>query len=308
MDLLAPAVYSPFQPGRARSAGLRRAVFSSSGDLNRASHSHPWNLTLHAAQSAAEGVFAALFPSECRLCRSLLTNISRVPVCRACLDSIGPISGDSCSICGEALASFSPGTTKSDALCGMCRRLPPPYKRAVAYGNYDGALRGLIHLLKYDQVRPAADKLGNLLAQAIESLPEDVRSQRLLVVPVPLYSGRKRARGFNQTELIARAALRNAARDWELAAGCLERRRDTASQTGLTRHQRRANVRGAFKVAEPSRLKGRAILVVDDVFTTGTTAAECARVLGRAGADTIYVATVARVRRGETGVEDRAEN
>jgi predicted amidophosphoribosyltransferase len=79
-----------------------------------------------------------------------------------------------------------------------------------------------------------------------------------------------------------------------LDTSVLVRTRETASQTGLTRHQRRANVRGAFAVVKPEKIKGRSILVVDDVMTTGTTAGECARVLRRAGAKEVFVATVAR--------------
>jgi predicted amidophosphoribosyltransferase len=79
-----------------------------------------------------------------------------------------------------------------------------------------------------------------------------------------------------------------------LNPGVLERHRETQSQTGLTRHQRRENIRGAFAVARPDLIAGREVLLVDDVFTTGTTVSECARVLRRAGASKIYVATVAR--------------
>ena len=79
----------------------------------------------------------------------------------------------------------------------------------------------------------------------------------------------------------------------------LERRRETQSQIGLTRHQRRENLRGAFAVARPKEIAGREILLVDDVFTTGTTVSECARVLLRAGASKVFVATVARTLKDE---------
>ena len=84
-----------------------------------------------------------------------------------------------------------------------------------------------------------------------------------------------------------------------MRAGLLERRRPTSSQTGLTNHQRRANLRGAFFAPRPAELQNHPILLVDDVFTTGTTAAECSRVLLRAGARMVAVATVARVFKGE---------
>ena len=106
---------------------------------------------------------------------------------------------------------------------------------------------------------------------------------------------RERERGFNQAEAIAAAFVRRqrSARI-ELNTVSLVRTRETASQTGLTRRQRRLNLRGAFAVVQPGPIQGRTILLVDDVMTTGTTAGECARVLLRAGAKQVFVATVAR--------------
>jgi len=177
----------------------------------------------------------------------------------------------------------------------MCRRAAPLFQRAVAYGAYDGALRDLIHVLKYQRVQPVAAVLGRLLDQALAGtqLPEP-----LLVVPVPLFKRKLRERGFNQAEEIARAFVRRRKPGCiQLETSSLARTRQTASQTGLTRHQRRANVRGAFAVTRPERIVQRNVLVVDDVMTTGTTASECARVLLRAGAKQVFVATLARATR-----------
>ena len=184
----------------------------------------------------------------------------------------------------------------------MCRRAAPPFVRAVAFGSYDGNLRGLLHLLKYEQVRPAADILGSGLAQAILKLQPMFADPQPLVLPVPLHGGKGRQRGFNQTELIARAALKHLSTQGlrlRMSSRLLKRQRATSSQTGLTRHQRRANLRGAFALRNRRAIAGRDILVVDDVFTTGTTVSECARLLARSGARRVFVATVARVLRGE---------
>jgi ComF family protein len=215
-----------------------------------------------------------------------------------------PIAGGLCSICGERLESpfafAAQPVESSEALCGLCRRLEPPYIKATAYGSYESGLRELIHLLKYNQVRPAANVLGRMLAEAIEDLQPLFAGSEVLVVPVPLHSSKLRQRGFNQSELIARAALKlKPSARFQLSAGSLERRRETKSQIGLSRHQRRENMRGAFAVAKPDEVNGREILVVDDVFTTGTTVSECARVLRRAGASKVYVATVARTLKTE---------
>jgi ComF family protein len=181
-----------------------------------------------------------------------------------------------------------------EMLCVLCRRLEPPYAKASAYGSYESGLRELIHLLKYDGVRPAASVLGRMLAEAIIPLQPLFATSTVLLVPVPLYTGKRHQRGFNQAELIARAALKLApAQRFELKL-VLERTRETQSQIGLSRHQRRENLRGAFAVTAPEAIRGREILLVDDVFTTGTTVSECARVLRRAGSAKVYVATVAR--------------
>lgn len=241
----------------------------------------------------AQGVFSVLFPSDCRLCGNPLTNISRLPVCPTCLITMAPLSGATCDICGECVAAAR--FDIDPRLCPACQESRPEFVKATAYGAYDGELRELIHLLKYEQVVPAAGVLGRMLAEAIEKL--GLGGDSVLVVPVPLHRSKRRQRGFNQAELIVRAALkRNAFPNLQLATGLLERTRSTASQIGLTRPQRADNIRGAFRVKHLNRMAEQ-ILLVDDVMTTGTTANECARILRKAGAQKVWVATVARTLR-----------
>jgi ComF family protein len=212
-----------------------------------------------------------------------------------------PIAGLVCGICGERLASPY-AVSEGVARCGACQRVEPLFAKAVAYGSYEGGLRELIHLLKYEQVRPAAAVLGRMLGEAVGAVAGLLGQAQPLVVPVPLHVAKLRQRGFNQSELIARAALKSPALttvSWPLHTGVLERSRATESQTGLTRHQRRENIRGAFRVNDSGIVAGRTVLLVDDVFTTGTTVSECARVLRKAGAVQVWVATVARVLRPE---------
>jgi ComF family protein len=190
---------------------------------------------------------------------------------------------------------------QAEARCGLCRRLEQPFVRAAAYGSYEGGLRDLVHMLKYQQVRPAANVLGRMLAEVVAGFGSAWGDAKVQVVPVPLFAGKLRQRGFNQAELIARAALKLGPGPGQLTLEpyALERVRETQSQIGLTRHQRRENLRGAFRVADPRKVSGREVLLVDDVFTTGTTASECARVLRRAGASRVWVATVARTLKHE---------
>jgi len=212
------------------------------------------------------------------------------------------IDGVLCSICGERLTSpYALSAEAGEAQCELCRRAQPLYVKAAAYGSYQGGLRDLIHLLKYDRVRPAATVLGRMLAEAVGDLQLCFTSGSIVMVPVPLHAKKLRQRGFNQSELIARSALKLlSGGGFQLNAQVLERQRETQSQIGLSRHQRRENMRGAFVVAAPDEIAGREVLLVDDVMTTGTTVSECARVLRRAGASKIYVATVARTLKAET--------
>ncbi len=248
-------------------------------------------------------------------------NISRLPVCPDCLADIHPVRGKMCSICGErVLSSYAEADSEGLRCCPVCRRVGRPFGRAVAYGSYEGGLRELIHLLKYNGVRPAAKVLGRMLAEALTALEPELEQagyerglydqQPILVVPVPLYKTRRRQRGFNQAELIACAALKihPMPRRWQLAPELLQRTRDTHSQIGLTSHQRRINLRGAFAATRVAEVTGRDVILVDDVYTTGTTATECARVLGRAGARRVWVATVARTLKLATQYAEIAED
>jgi ComF family protein len=279
---------------------FRRVVFSSSGDLTRVSSpsraaERAQGVGIQQAfRAAAESLFAVLFPSDCRICHSALTKISPLPVCQTCLQQVAPLTGILCNICGEKLFSKYVVTDEGPR-CGICRRIAPPFQRAVAFGAYDGVLRDLIHLLKYQRIHTVAPLLARLMDEALKVVP---LPDELLVVPVPLFKRKLRDRGFNQAEKIARAFVnRRKSRSIQLETSSLARIRQTASQTGLTRHQRRANVRGAFAVTRPERIQGRSVLVVDDVMTTGTTVADCARVLLRAGARHVFVATLARATR-----------
>jgi ComF family protein len=277
-------------------AGLREDVFSSTGFRIRATQSQAAGNALAGwSRQAIASLFFTFFPADCRICGSPLIQISRLPVCESCLDSVRPLAGAFCSICGETL-SASAFVERGDALCGICQRVQPPFQKALAYGSYDGGLRDLIHLLKYQQIRPAAGVLGRMLAEVIEGLETGIPEGAIAVVPVPLHARKQAQRGFNQSELIARIAVKQLARPkrFQLCAGVLERRRETVSQIGLTGHQRRENVRGAFAVPNQEQMAGRQVVLVDDVFTTATTVSECARVLRRAGAAGVWVATVAR--------------
>jgi ComF family protein len=251
------------------------------------------------AERAAANLFFTFFPADCRICGSPLLQVSRLPVCKSCITALLPLQGSYCPVCGQASPPVSRTRREGedvDPRCLLCQRVDPPFERAVAFGSYEAGLRDLIHLLKFHQVRPAAKLLGRVLMGTITNLEKAMPVGLIAVVPVPLHKSKKAQRGFNQAEMIAREALRELARPkrFELCTGVLLRTRDTSSQIGLTSNERRENLRGAFSVNDPTRILNRDILLVDDVYTTGTTASECTRVLLRAGAARVWVATVAR--------------
>ncbi|HLH07793.1 MAG TPA: ComF family protein [Terriglobales bacterium] len=256
-------------------------------------------LLVSSLRYTASSLFSVFFPSDCRICSLPLTNISRLPVCPECLDTMARFQGRTCAICGERMFSFS--DEAGEQLCGECLAEQPAFRKASAYGSYDAGLRELIHLLKYDRIRTAARVLGRMLAEAVTDLRQEFDIHDAVVIPVPLHSSKLHSRGFNQSELIAEAGLKGAPelRVMKLRPQLLKRVRATESQVGLTREQRQANVRGAFAVTVPDEVRGKNILVVDDVLTTGTTVGECARVLRKAGAAGVWVATVARVMKPE---------
>jgi ComF family protein len=181
----------------------------------------------------------------------------------------------------------------------LCRNGVRGFDAAYSYGAYEGVLRELINIYKYGRVETLARPLADLLRAA---LPRDEKWDA--VTSVPLHWRRKWQRGFNQSELLARDVARGSGAPLVRA---LRRVRATPAQAGLSRTARRRNMTAAFRVrrsvsarsvsARSVSIDGRRILLIDDVLTTGSTAAACARVLKQAGAARVIVLTVARADR-----------
>ncbi|HYM09842.1 MAG TPA: ComF family protein [Bryobacterales bacterium] len=173
--------------------------------------------------------------------------------------------------------------------CHLCRTGARGFDAAYCFGAYEGTLRELIHLFKYGRMKPLARPLAERLAS---TLPRDQRFD--VVTPMPLHWRRQWQRGFNQAELLARQIAR---RSGIPVVKSVRRTRWTETQTGLSNRQRRENVAGAFRVTKAGIIRGRRVLLVDDVMTTGATAGACALALKRAGAKSVALLALARVDR-----------
>ena len=211
--------------------------------------------------------------------------VSRYPVCRSCIAAPEPLDAE--YFCVSCRTPFqNPFPLDEHGLCGLCRVGVRGFDAAYSFAAYDGVLRKLIHLYKYGRIRTLARPLGDLLARA---LPLDERFD--CIVPVPLHWLRRWKRGFNQSELLARALGR---RSGIPLLRALKRSHSTLVQAGLSNHARRRNVMKAFRACP---VEGKRILLIDDVMTTGATATACAQALKKAGAARVALLTVARADR-----------
>lgn len=223
------------------------------------------------------------------VCQSFVETLGCGVVCRPCWQRIARLDGILCDLCGYSFASRN--LPAEEVLCAACRRGDFHFDFARSYGRLEDPLQSIIHQFKYGShpslARPLARLIHALWVQSFQDRAPD------MIVPVPLHKARQRERGFNQAWLLARHLSR-----WTqvpLMDRVLVRFRSTAVQAGLSRGQRRRNIRGAFKVPDRAAVRKRAVLLVDDVFTTGATLNECARMLRKQGAHRVDVVTVARV-------------
>jgi ComF family protein len=242
--------------------------------------------------SALAQVLDFLYPPRCAACGTPLASEDGRRVCAQCVERVEPLPEPRCEICGAPLESAANEATR----CARCLARPPRYRIARAIARYrttaedePGTLPALIRRHKYglDQ------SVGRALA---EYLPDELplsAGDYDVVVPVPLHWRRLWWRGFNQAALLAGQVARRL--NLPLDSTAVARRRFTTPQTSRHHDERIRNVRRAFVVAHPERIRNRRVLIVDDVMTTGATVDECARVLRAAGASSVDVFTLARV-------------
>lgn len=226
-----------------------------------------------------------VMPPACMVCRAPIGEHDAL--CAACWREIDFIRPPLCDRLGIPL----PFDTGGPTISALAAADPPPYDRARAVAAHAGSMRTLVHALKFHDRHDARRLLGKWLVEAGRDLVPDAE----LVIPVPLARRRLLMRRFNQAAILAREVARLTGLRYEPLL--LVRTRATASQVGLSRGQRQRNVAGAFSVPQRfgARVHGRKILLIDDVITTGSTVAACARALRRAGAARVDVLALALV-------------
>lgn len=237
-----------------------------------------------AARAAIDAVLSVVLAPACAACDELLEHPTHGPVCGRCWQSVRALTPPLCDACGDPLPAWR-SISLPLGRCARCRRTARAVDRARAIGPYDGALRAIVHALKYEGRRSLARPLGALMRHR----GADVLDGAACVVPVPLHRSRRHERGFNQAVDLARHLGLP-------VVAALTRTRATSAQTGLPASQRHRNVRDAFAVTGAAAvLAGTTVVLIDDVSTTGATLEACARTLKQAGVAEVRALTAARV-------------
>ena len=233
-----------------------------------------------------------LYPPRCRACSESIQGRDREYFCSTCWPQIQLVAHPFCTICGRPF----PDSSGEDHVCGVCLARNPQFARAHSWACYpreeatEHPLRQVIQKFKYGRKVALGKPLGRLMARGCEEFLLTCKAET--IIPVPLHPRRLRWRGFNQSVLLARQI----GRAYNLPLDCfaLYRKMDTPPQTQLPEEDRRKNMRGAFALSGKTAVKGKCLLLVDDVYTSGATVNECSRVLKQGGARAVFVLTLAR--------------
>lgn len=237
-------------------------------------------------RAAGRRLLDVVLPPRCLSCGTIVT--VRGTLCGSCWPGVEFIARPLCTACGTPLSATA---ETGDLLCGSCLIRRPSWRNARSVFRYQGVGRALVLAFKHGDRLDAAPTLAHWLARAGADLLADAD----VIVPVPLHRRRLFARRYNQSAVLALALGRIAKRP--VAVDALIRTRATPTQGGLDRTARRANVRGAIATRGKDQVKGKRVILVDDVLTTGATASACAAMLKRAGAVSVDILTLARVTR-----------
>lgn len=242
-------------------------------------------MAMSSGQAMVKAILDILYPPRCHGCGDTVRSGAEIMLCGTCLKELTFIRSPLCLICGKELDSCG----NEDHFCVSCLRQAPSFDSARSVLHFKPPARTLLHRLKFYGDTGAAATLVRLIA--VRGAIERTRDYDL-IIPVPLHPARLRRRGLNQSLVLARLLFPEDR--GKIAPAALLRLKNTIAQTALDGAARRKNLRGAFAV-EPSIAFGNTkVLLVDDVYTTGTTASECAQTVKKAGAARVDILTIAR--------------
>ena len=236
------------------------------------------------------GFIDLVYPKRCLLCAARIDELLFENfLCRGCFAKIEKNKAPFCAKCGQSLTH----TQFENGVCNKCRRKPFAFSRAWSACYYEGVLKDLIHRFKYEH----NPKLARLLAQPLAGFIQEYKiplEKFDCCIPMPLHPIRLREREFNQAQLLAEEIGGNF--NLQILRGALSKIKNTRPQTDLKEKERFSNIKGAFAVQDETMIKGKTILLLDDLITTGATASEASATLINAGAKDVCVLTLATPR------------
>ena len=236
-----------------------------------------------------------LIPPKCLLCSASMQIGDPHAICAPCTEAFERFEPPWCPRCGNPFHSLTTLVHSPAHVCADCLESGHHYDMARAIGAYEGSLRESVHLFKFQGFTKLAREFAPHLAKlATDEFGAGEDAQNVLLTHVPIDPVRWRVRGFDQAMLLA---LRTADCLGKPHVDCLERAKETRSQTGLSGRERRRNMRGVFRVRANQahrELEAATCILVDDVVTTGSTASACARELKKAGAEAVHLLTICR--------------
>ena len=234
-----------------------------------------------------EAFVTLFFPYRCCLCRSYTGNHA---VCIKCWSNVVFIISPFCAVCSKPFFNPILNDYADTLICTECQEKTLYFKKCLSLGIYQDYLKNIIQLFKFHNQPYIGKFLGTKLASLINNNHEFLDAD--IIIPVPLQKMREKKRGYNQSLILAQALSRCV--QIPISKNCLKRQGNRPPQSNLSMKERKLNVRGHFLVTNQKQITKKRILLIDDVFTTGSTLNECARVLRHAGATEILAITLAR--------------
>ena len=224
-----------------------------------------------------------LIPPTCPICKNRVSE--SMGLCPKCFSKLDFIGNQKCSVCGQPLDAIVPGM----AICGSCLKNPPLFHKAISVLKYNDVSKKLILAFKHGDHL----ELTNLLIKLISLNCSSIIEENDILIPVPLHWSRLLKRKYNQSAVIAQKLATKYKKVYDPKT--LKRHKATKSQGHLSPQKRKENVKGCLIIRNPSKIQGKKILLIDDVFTTGATINECVKILLKCGAKQVDVLTLAKV-------------